>query len=80
MQPDAKVPSFFASRYRQLHIQKNHIQLPFLNLESILRVEALLLMSLLTIQMRVGISMSNEKVDLFASIEKMTLQSLNIHQ
>ena len=69
MQPDAKVPSFFASGYRQPCIQKNHIQLPFLNLESTLRVEALLSMSLSTIQMRVGIPMSNEKVDPFASIE-----------
>ena len=69
MQPDAKVPSFFTSRYRQLRIQKNHIQLPFLNLESTLRVEALLSMCLSTVQMRVGIPMSNEKVDPFASIE-----------
>ena len=69
MQPDAKVPSFFASGYRQPRIQKNHIQFPFLNLESTLRVEALLSMSLSTVQMRVGIPMSNEKVDPFASIE-----------
>ena len=69
MQPDAKVPSFFASEYRHPRIQKNHIQLPFLNQESTLRVEALLSMSLSTVQMRVGIPMSNEKVDPFASIE-----------
>ena len=69
MQPDAKVPSFFASGYRQSCIQKNHIQLPFLNLESTLRVEVLLSISLSTIQMRVGIPMSNEKVGPFASIE-----------
>ena len=69
MQPDGKVPSFFASAYRQPRIQKNHIQLPFLNLESTLRVEALLSMRLSTVQMCVGIPMSNEKVDPFASIE-----------
>ena len=69
MQPDAKVLSIFASGYRQPRIQKNHIQLPFLNLESTLRIEALLSMSLSTVQMRVGIPMSNEKVDPFASIE-----------
>ena len=69
MQPDAKVSSFFASGYCQPRIQKNHIQLPFLNLESTLRVEALLSMCLSTVQMRVGIPMSNEKVDHFASIE-----------
>ena len=69
MQLDAKVPSFFASGYRQLRIQKNHIQLSFLNLESTFRVEALLSMSLSTVQMRVGIAMFNEKVDPFASIE-----------
>ena len=69
MQPDAKVPSFFASGYSQPRIQKNHIQLPFLNLEFILRVEALLSMSLSTVQMRVGIPISNKKVDPFASIE-----------
>ena len=69
MQPDAIVPSFFASGYRQPRIQKNHIQLPFLNLEFILQVEALLSMSLSIIQMRVGIPLSNEKVDPFASIE-----------
>ena len=69
MQPDAKIPSFFASGYRQLRIQKNHIQLPFLNLESTLRVEALISMNLSTVQMRVGIPMFNEKVGPFASIE-----------
>ena len=69
MQPDAKVPSFFASGYRQPRIQKNHIQLLFLNLESTLPIEALLSMSLSTVQMHVGIPMSNEKIDLFASIE-----------
>ena len=69
MQPDVKVPSFFASGYRQPRIQKNHIQLPFLDLESTLRVEALLSMSLSTIQMRIGIPMSNEKGDPFTSIE-----------
>ena len=69
MQPDAKVLSFFASGYRQPRIQKNHIQLPFLNLESTLRVEALLSMCLSTVQMRVAIPMFNEKVDPFTSIE-----------
>ena len=69
MQPDAKVPSFFALGYRQPRIQKNHIQLLFLNLESISQVEALSSMRLSTVQMRVGIPMSNEKVDPFASIE-----------
>ena len=69
MQPDAKVPSFFASGYRQPRIQKNHIQLLFLNLESTLKVEALLSMSLSTVQMRVGIPVSNKKVDPFASIK-----------
>ena len=69
MQPDAKVPSFFASGYRQPRIQKNHIQLPFLNVESTLRVKAFLSMSLSTVQMRVGIPMFNEKVGPFASIE-----------
>ena len=69
MQSDAKVPSFFASGYRQPRIQKNHIQLPFLNLESTLQVEALLSMSLSIVQMHVSIPMSNEKVDPFGSIE-----------
>ena len=69
MQPDAKVLLFFASGYRQPRIQKNHIQLPFLNLKSILRVEAFLSMCLSIVQMRVGIPMSNEKVDPFASIK-----------
>ena len=66
MQLDAKGASFFALGYCQTRIQKNHIRLPFLNLESTLRVEALLSMCLSTVQMRVGIPMSNEKVDLFA--------------
>ena len=69
MQPDVKVPSFFGSRYRQPRIQKSHIQLPFLNLESTLRVKALLSMCLSIVQMRVGIPMSNEKVDPFESIK-----------
>ena len=69
MQPDAKVPSFFGSRYRQPHIQKNHIQLSFLNLESTLQVEVLLSMNFSIVQMHVGIPMSNEMVDLFVLIE-----------